>query len=34
MFLGKKPELIDPAIKELEDLITRYEKVPFKPRKS
>jgi len=32
--LRKKPELVDQAIKELEDLVTRYEKVLFKPRKS
>lgn len=32
--IKKKPELIDQATEELNDLITRYDKALFKPRKS
>ena len=33
-FLRKEPELLDQATKELEDIVTRYEKFLFEPRKS
>lgn len=32
--LRKNPELVDQAMKELADLVARYDKVLFKPRKS